>query len=883
MNTMNKTGHISLKQFLRQMLFLGIPTILVVYVLVYTTSDHFPLFNHSHHLSLTLYFSCGVLLSLMFHSFRFRFLPAFIVLILLFAGTGFILDNFAFGEFDSFFLSIDFLLFRVLFISGWICGWGFSRSKYFPAALSTVLLSISVIITAISGKTDVGYMMRSFTPALVYAFYIIFMNELLRNTDEKELRSWTVPLKGFLLYSTAMVLILFVVFNIFRSEIKTLEVKWVEGTIKNDNQNSLYDMLPDSTIQMKDAMQVNDNLNRNAGQNENVTLFVAYIDNFFPDSDTPNPLYFVSEYLTLFDDYTETFEPDTLAPYYDLFSPDPSSIPMYFTATDMSVIEKGMSQTFRKVVEAEVYKVKASPQEFTAPSTAFYCQPVAVKNDAYSQYTSAYRTKMWVSELNSAYFVYNNTEGDMSMYNFQKQRFDILQSVKNFDSADTAFVNYYTRYPDNPAYDTIKALATAIVEEAGAITPIDKILAVRDYFMRTDEDGYPVYKYSDVATTVPPGTRILNFLLNDHTGNCTYYAGSAFLLLRACGIPARIATGYAVVDRSSNNKGWYWIYNKQAHAWVQVFFPEYGWLDFDTTVGDSEQSEAPGTDGTPPLDPQKAWLAATGKVLNVDTVGNFIQLSTDRLVYFDREYILDSPYDIKLDVSLATLYKDSAHIKLREIKKDDRGLAISFTRTDDVTESKKLSINSILKNLPSPVPVDEFRLEVKKKEPTTADGPSTDAKKKTVNPFLIAILTFAAILLAALIMIFSIPYIIYKVYANRARRMSDPKKDAYYAYRAAMFLMHQMGYFRNDLTPLQYAGQVIDKNFGTLFEAFTAIYLKVKYANQELTSEDSQRIIAFYMPFEQAVMSKISRKKRVLHFMNIYNTLEFFTKPRQPD
>jgi hypothetical protein len=740
------------------------------------------------------------------------------------------------------------------------------------------LLSTGVIITALSGETHAGYVLKSFAPVLVYTFYIIFMNELLRNTDEKELLSWIKPFKGFLLYFASMILILFIIFGIFQHEIRTLEVKWTERATRNDNKNSLYDMLPDSSIQMKKTMQVNDNLNRNAGQqNEDVTLFVAYIDNFFPDTDVPNPLYFVSEYLTTFDDYTETFESDTLMPCKDLFSPDPSSIPLYFTATDHSVIENGMSRTYRKVVEAEVYKIKASSKEFTAPSTAFYCQPIAVKNNEYTQYTSAYRAKMWVSELNSAYFVYNNMNNDASVSDFQKQRFDLLRTVKNFDNVDTAFINYYTKYPDNSIYDTIKKIARAIIDEAKAKTPIDEILAIRDYFIRTN------YKYSDVATTIPPGTRILNFLLDDHVGNCTYYAGSTFLLLRACGIPTRIATGYAIVDRSSNNKGWYWVYNKQAHAWVQVFFPKYGWLDFDTTFGDSEQSEAPGTDGTPPLDPQKAWFAAKGDVLNVDTVRNFIRFNVDKLVYFDKEYTVKTPYNVKLNMSFATIYKDSAYIKLRDIQYGDKGVAISFTHTDGILELKNLSISAVLKNLPSPVPVDEFRIEVEKEEQKPVVEPPVDTSKRKVYNLLIMIGIFVAILFVASVIILSIPYIIFLMYSRRAKRITDPKKEAYYAYRAAIFLMYQLGYFRKELTPLQYAGQIIDKNLGTMFEAFTATYLKVKYANQDLTTEDSQRILSFYVPFERAIRSKFSFKKRLLHFINIYNTLEFFTKPRQPD
>jgi transglutaminase-like putative cysteine protease len=709
------------------------------------------------------------------------------------------------------------------------------------------------------------------------------MNELLRNTDENELRSWTKPCKGFLLYTSAMALVLFVTLSIFRYEIKTLEVKWSEETIKEDNKNSLYEMLSDSSIQMKKSMQVNNNLNRSASeQNEDVILFVAYIDNFFPDSDIPNPLYFVSEYLTTFDDYTETFESDTLMPFNDLFSPNPAAIPLYFTKTSASVIENGMSQTLRKVVEAEVYKVKTSPGEFTAPSTAFYCQPIAVKNDMYNQYTSAYRAKMWVSELNSAYFVYNNTDGDLSMYNFQEQRFNLLRAVKNFNKVDTAFINYYTRYPANPAYDTIKSLAQTIVDEAQAKTPIDKILAVRDYFMKADDAGNAIYRYSDVATTVPPGNRILNFLLNDHIGNCTYYAGSTLLLLRACGIPARIATGYAVVDRSSNNKGWYWIYNKQAHAWVQVFFPEYGWLDFDTTFGDSEQSEAPGTDGTPPLDPQKAWFAATGEVLHVDSVRKTIQFDMDKLVYFDKEYALDEHYKVKLDAALASILKDLAKIKLSEIQKGDRGVAISFTQMDDVVAPKNPSLSAVLKKLPSPIQIDEFRVDVKKEEQEPKDEAISDTYNKKINILWVAIAIFVAVLLIVLMIILSIPYFIFSIYSRRAKRISDPKRDAYYPYRATVFLMYQMGFFRKELTPLQFAEHVVDETFGTRFRAFTATYLKVKYANQELTSEDGQRLLTFYAPFEHAVKLQTGRKKWFLNFMNIYNTLEFFTRPQRP-
>jgi transglutaminase-like putative cysteine protease len=854
----------------------------MVYVIVLITSEYFPMLTHRQHLYQTLYFAAGVITSCIFHSFRFRFLPFFLILLLILGAITVYLDNIALGEFDFFFLSVKFLMFRCLFLLGWICGWGFSRSKYFPAVLSVIIMALGIAVTALSGKITVAELVKSFVPAPVFAFYIIFMNELLRNTDEEQFRSWLRPFKGLLIYAAAMALLLYLSFNILKKEIAMLETKWdnEKQTEKGDN---LYNILPDSTLAMKQNMKVTDNLSRD-GEMDNEVLFVAYINNFFPYSDIPNPLYLASEYLTLFDDETETFEKDTAAPDNDKFHPDPSQIPLYFALSDSAILQNEQSLRYRKIIETEIYKIKLSDKEFTAPSTAFFCQPVAVRKDLMEKYTSAYRAKSNVSELNSAYFVYNNMRRDMVVSAFQEQRFELLREIKNYNSTDSAFLKYFTAFPANEIFDTIKVIAQEIAAKAEAVTPIDKVIAIRDYFMQTDEFGEHLYKYSNVGTTVPSGSKILNFILNEHIGNCTYYAGSTFLLLRACGIPARIVTGFAVIDRSSNNKGWYWVYGKQSHAWVQVFFPEYGWLDFDTTFSDSEQAEAPSTDGTPPLDPQTAWFAGSGKVLTVDTVRKSAQFLVEKFICFDKEYKPEKPFNLKLDLSLAEILRDSLKIKIRDIIEKENGLALSFTFTDEVVQNRLTtgSLETIIKNIPNPFPTDQLRLTSDKKEEQTAtkkEHTKTGAKKYSSLLTIILILILLAILLTLAVL--SLPYFIFTVYSRRAKRIEIPENEAYYPYRAAMFMLCQLGYIRKKLTPLQYAGQVIDSEFGTAFEAFTATYLKVKYARQELTNEDRQRILTFYVPFKQAVMSKIKLKKRICSFINIYNTLEFFTKSKE--
>lgn len=867
----------SRKRLLWQLVFLCVPTMIMVLFILKNCTNFLPVFSGGRIYIQTLYFTLGTFLSCILYSYRFRFLPSFLVVLSLFYLGNYVLDNFAVGEFDSFFLSIDFFLFSIFFITGWICGWGFSRMRYFSAFIAVIFLGLGIYLIAYIGNVSFNYITLTFLPIIFYSFYIIYMSELVRNTNEQQENSWLKPIKGFLIYTVSMLGFLLLTFSFFKKDFKAIEAEWNEGLANTDDKYSMYQTGADSTIKMKDKLSLQDKISRGSS-GENVPVFVTYLDNFFPKTDIPNPLYFVTEYLTKFDDYTETFERDTLMPYNDLFSPDPSSIPLYFSAYDSVVLINGMGDLMRRIVEAEVYKINGSPQEFTAPSTAFFCQPIAVKNELKDQFKSAYRAKMWVSELNSAYFVYNNTKRDWMLQQFQEQRFNVLRTITDYKGVDTAFYNYYTSFPSNPEYDTIRKFAAQLIEKAEAKTPIDKILAIRNFFMSGDDEGKDLFEYSDIPGPVPSGSRLLNFLFNERKGYCAYFAGSTLFLLRACGIPSRLTTGYAIVDRSSNNKGWYWVYAKQSHAWVQAFFPGYGWLDFDTTYGDSEQQEAPETDGTPPLDPQKAWFAGTGKILTIDTLTKNVKVSLEKMMYKDLEYKLEDEHIINYDLTASKIYLDSLIVKISELKEKQQSLALSFTNPNELPSNvNPQDIHIILSYLPSPLPIDEFRVDTNtSKENSAVEEAKTEVQ--TDSSMLAIIIAIGGIILLLVISILSVPYFIYKHYSKQAKQIKDAQEGSYYPYRATMFLLHQLGYLRGNLTPLQYARQKVDEEFGTSFEAFTATYLKVKYAQQTLSAEECERIFTFFKPFEQVIKLKVPHKKWILSFMNIYNTINYFTK-----
>ena len=67
----------------------------------------------------------------------------------------------------------------------------------------------------------------------------------------------------------------------------------------------------------------------------------------------------------------------------------------------------------------------------------------------------------------------------------------------------------------------------------------------------------------------------------DRTGYCEYYATAMALMARSVGLPARVAVGFAPGERLE--EGTYLYRESNAHAWVEIYFPGYGWQIFEAT------------------------------------------------------------------------------------------------------------------------------------------------------------------------------------------------------------------------------------------------------------------------------------------------------------
>jgi protein-glutamine gamma-glutamyltransferase len=91
------------------------------------------------------------------------------------------------------------------------------------------------------------------------------------------------------------------------------------------------------------------------------------------------------------------------------------------------------------------------------------------------------------------------------------------------------------------------------------------------------------FRYSLWRDAPPPAgvTPLADFMTRTKSGHCEYFAAAAAILLRAAGVPARYATGYAVMEYSAL-EGAYVVRARHAHAWTRAYLGGR-WIDLDPT------------------------------------------------------------------------------------------------------------------------------------------------------------------------------------------------------------------------------------------------------------------------------------------------------------
>jgi hypothetical protein len=162
------------------------------------------------------------------------------------------------------------------------------------------------------------------------------------------------------------------------------------------------------------------------------------------------------------------------------------------------------------------------------------------------------------------------------------------------EALDAVDLERWTSLPRD--YPRLRDQALAVYQEAGATTTVERALALQDWFVGPDSD----FDYSLEVDPLRGDDALERFVLEDRVGYCEYYATAMAVMLRETGIPARVAVGFlpgrislAADPAAGRDLTEFTVSTADAHAWVEVLFPGYGWITFEPTPRDDDSHIVP--------------------------------------------------------------------------------------------------------------------------------------------------------------------------------------------------------------------------------------------------------------------------------------------------
>jgi protein-glutamine gamma-glutamyltransferase len=167
----------------------------------------------------------------------------------------------------------------------------------------------------------------------------------------------------------------------------------------------------------------------------------------------------------------------------------------------------------------------------------------------------------------------NGSRGNIT--NYEATSILPLAGSKELSAAGREFPAFVTlNYLQLPKLDPrVRDLARQVT--SGTSTDYEKVVAVERYLQSK-------YAYTLDLGHRRPEDPIAYFLFDRKKGHCEYFASSMAIMLRTLGIPSRIVNGFRGGE-FNDLTGNYIIRARDAHSWVEAYFPRYGWVQFDPT------------------------------------------------------------------------------------------------------------------------------------------------------------------------------------------------------------------------------------------------------------------------------------------------------------
>jgi transglutaminase-like putative cysteine protease len=163
----------------------------------------------------------------------------------------------------------------------------------------------------------------------------------------------------------------------------------------------------------------------------------------------------------------------------------------------------------------------------------------------------------------------------------------VVPTPDELDQVDHLAPRTYGRWTELPA-DLDPRIGEMAERWTGVATSgYRKVLAIQQHFHSGE------FVYSTDVETADDADALLEFLTQSKAGFCQQYTAAMTVMARALGLPARIGVGYR--SGTLQEDGSYLVQTTDAHVWVEVLFPGYGWLQFEPEPGTAHPNAQAGT------------------------------------------------------------------------------------------------------------------------------------------------------------------------------------------------------------------------------------------------------------------------------------------------
>lgn len=185
-----------------------------------------------------------------------------------------------------------------------------------------------------------------------------------------------------------------------------------------------------------------------------------------------------------------------------------------------------------------------------------------------------------------AYYDYRESPDDLVSLRLltplrRGQQYTVISSVSvatvsDLRNASTDYPAWTRRYRELPRSVPIRVRQEALRVTAGATNAYDKAVALENYLRQ--------FRYSTRVKQPPPDRDWVDYMLFEtREGYCDYFAAAMTVMLRAVGIPARVASGFAPGERDATQDV-ILVRESHAHSWTEAYFPGYGWINFEPSA-----------------------------------------------------------------------------------------------------------------------------------------------------------------------------------------------------------------------------------------------------------------------------------------------------------